>query len=141
MIDDFDDNDGDLLLARAAAEGQAMARRRLAERMLPRVRNMVHYLVFEDPDADDLVQLSLVEILQSIRTFGGRSTLETWADRITVRTCMRALKRRQRERQRNQIIAGTVAGGEGETPPSMKAPPSMAPTRQCPGLSLGVPWR
>ena len=83
---------------------------------------MVHYLVFEDPDADDLVQLSLVEILQSIRTFGGRSTLETWADRITVRTCMRALKRRQRERQRNQIIAGTVAGGEGETPPSMKAP-------------------
>ena len=40
-------------------------------------------------DGNDAAQTALVEILQSARTFGGRSSLERWADRITLRITLR----------------------------------------------------
>jgi RNA polymerase sigma-70 factor (ECF subfamily) len=74
--------------------------RLLAERLLDRVRATVHYLVAADPDADDLVQLAMVEILRSVAGFRGESRLETWADRITIRTTMRGLGKRRRRQAR-----------------------------------------
>jgi RNA polymerase sigma-70 factor (ECF subfamily) len=74
--------------------------RLLAERLLDRVRTTVHYLVAADPDADDLVQLAMVEILRAAAGFRGESRLETWADRITVRTTMRRLGQRRRRQAR-----------------------------------------
>jgi len=79
--------------------------RRLAERLLDRVRATVHYLAADDADADDLVQLALVEILRSAKSFRGESKLETWADRITVRTSLRWLKRRRSRHQQIQRAA------------------------------------
>ena len=88
---------GDVDLARAASADDTQARREVVDRLLDRVRATVRYLVSAaSNDADDLVQLSLVEILRSLKTFRGKSRLETWADRITVRTCMRALRQRRR---------------------------------------------
>jgi RNA polymerase sigma-70 factor (ECF subfamily) len=84
-------------LARGAAAGDRGAARTIAERLFERVRTSVTILAGEDRDADDLVQLSLLEILRSTRTFGGRSSLETWADRITIRTCMSQLRKRNRK--------------------------------------------
>ena len=89
-------------LAAAAAGGDRRASRLLAERLMPRVRTLVRYLVADDRDADDLVQLALIEILRSLRNFRGESRLEAWADRIAVRTAMRELKRR---RWREGIVA------------------------------------
>lgn len=88
----------DLALASAAGRADSRAQRAVVDRLLDRVRATVHYLVAgNNGDADDLVQLSLVEILRSVDSFKGRSRLETWADRITVRTTMRELRRRRKQ--------------------------------------------
>ena len=95
----------DLALTSAAGRAEPRALRAVAERLLDRVRATVHYLVAGHADAEDLVQLSLVEILRSIDSFRGRSRLETWADRITVRTSMRELRRQRQQDQRDQAEA------------------------------------
>lgn len=88
--------DDDVELARAAGQGDDQARRTLADRLLDRVRATVYYLAPQDPDVDDLVQLALVEILRSAHGFRGESRLETWADRIAVRSTMRLIKQKRR---------------------------------------------
>lgn len=85
---------GDLALAEAAGRGDPRARRILADLLLNRVRTMVSYIVGTDQDADDLVQASLVEILMSAGSYRGEGQLSSWADRITVRTAMRMLRKR-----------------------------------------------
>ncbi|MFH2011065.1 MAG: RNA polymerase sigma factor [bacterium] len=86
----------DLELALAAGSGDVRAQQQLADRLFDRVRATVSYLAGFDPDADDLVQLSLVEVLRSAGTFRAEGNLEAWADRITVRTSLRHLKQRRR---------------------------------------------
>ena len=83
----------DLELAQGAASGDEGAQRELTERLLTRVRTTIRYLCGDHPDTLDIVQLCLVEILRSVRTFKGESRLETWSDRIAVRTAMRLLKK------------------------------------------------
>ncbi len=83
----------DLRLARAASLGDEAAATKIAQRLLPRVRSTVRYLAGDGPDGADLVQDVLVEILRSLGAFEGRSSLETWADRITVRVAMKRLRR------------------------------------------------
>ena len=82
-------------LAAAAAAGDPDARRRLAERLMDRVRATAAYLAAGHPDAEDYAQLALVEILESAGSFRGASALESWADRIAVRTVMRYVKQRR----------------------------------------------
>ncbi len=105
--------ESDLAMAQAAGEGDPRANRHLAERLLNRIRSTVHYLAAGDRDADDLVQLALVAILRSARTFRGECSLERWGDRIAVRTALRELKRR-RWRERIVGLEGEVAR-EGQT--------------------------
>jgi RNA polymerase sigma-70 factor, ECF subfamily len=89
----------DLQLARAAASGDEEARREVARRLHNRVLCTVRYLRGDRPDTPDLVQSCLVELLRSLGGFRGESSLETWADRITVRTTMRELGRAQRRQE------------------------------------------
>jgi len=115
--------ESDLELARAAGRQDPGARRLLAERLFTRVRTTVYYLAPRDRDADDLVQRSLVEILSSVKGFRGESRLETWADRITVRTCMRALKKRQRRDQSVSLVGDVLTVQEQEGGPVAHARP------------------
>jgi RNA polymerase sigma-70 factor (ECF subfamily) len=85
----------DLQLAESATAGEERAARTIVERLMPRVRTTVHYLTPRDRDADDLVQLSLIEILRSVAGFRGECSLEVWSHRIVVRTTMRYLKERR----------------------------------------------
>jgi len=96
LTQNADDHALDRELARAAAAGDPKARRELLDRLLDRVRTTVRYLNAGAADTDDLVQVSLVQILRSAGSFRGASRLETWADRITVRTAMRMIKARRR---------------------------------------------
>ena len=93
------DQQSDLALCCAASAGEELAQQRLADRLFDRVNATVSYLAGGDPDADDLVQLSLVEILRSAGSFRAEGNLKSWADRITVRTCMRFLKKRRWSRE------------------------------------------
>lgn len=96
----------DLHLARAAAAGDEGARREVARRLYDRVLCTVRYLRGERPDTPDLVQSCLVELLRAMGGFRGESCLETWADRVAVRTTMRELRREQRRRE---VVANGVA--------------------------------
>ena len=89
-------------VAFAAASGDPVAARRLADLLLDRVALTVRYLSGADSDADDYVQMAMMEILRSVGSFRGESSLETWAEKIAVRTTMRHLKHR---RWRSQIVA------------------------------------
>lgn len=86
---------GDCELTLAVAAGDRTAQRELVERLMNRVRATARYLTGGHADAEDYAQLSLVEILRSARSFRGDSTLESWADRIVVRTAMRHIKQKR----------------------------------------------
>jgi RNA polymerase sigma-70 factor (ECF subfamily) len=83
----------DLQLAQAVARGDVAACRGLAERLYKRVSTTVTYLAGGDPDAQDYAQIAMIEILRSSGTYRGLSSLESWADRITVRAAMRQIKK------------------------------------------------
>jgi RNA polymerase sigma-70 factor (ECF subfamily) len=65
--------------------------------LLPRVRNLVRYLVRGDADTDDLAQEALIAILRGLRSFRGESSFERWADRVAVRATFAGIRRRRRE--------------------------------------------
>jgi RNA polymerase sigma-70 factor (ECF subfamily) len=87
----------DLARVRAAAESRAAAGALMAE-VLPRVRNLVRYLVRGDQGVDDLAQEALVVILRGLPTYRGDAPLLAWIDRVVVRS---TFERRRRERLRN----------------------------------------
>ena len=102
----------------AAQAGDRAAAGRLLRRLLPRVRNLVRYLVRGDADVDDMAQQSLIAILQGLPTYRGEGSFEGWADRITVRETLRYAKRRRLLAQRRDEMAPTlrVVRGEGARP-------------------------
>lgn len=107
-----------LALARAAAEGDATAQKRVVLRLLPRVRTTVQYIVGQANDAEDLVQESFIEILRSLGSYSGVGSLEGWADRIAARTSMRGLKKRRWYHRRVQEVDELWPGlGEGAPMP------------------------
>lgn len=114
------DRSSDVALAQAAGRSEEKAVRELAERLFDRTRVTVRYLCGNDRDADDLAQISLLEVLRSAGSFRGESSLERWADRITTRTSLRRLKRR---RFREGIVAlseDPSASIRGAAPPEME---------------------
>lgn len=93
----------DRRLVASVHRGDPRAAHELVSRLLPRVRNLVRYLVPGDRDVDDLAQSGLLEVLRSVKSFAGRSTVEYWADRIVIRHTRAHLARRsRRERQQRE---------------------------------------
>lgn len=107
----------DLSLMRRVAAADKHAQRVLAHRVAARVRRISHRLVRNQADAEDASQLALMEILRSAGTYKDISSVERWADRITVRTVLRhARDQRKRPWQIGAFIdAESVAGPSHET--------------------------
>jgi RNA polymerase sigma-70 factor (ECF subfamily) len=101
----------------AAAGGDRAAASSLLAELLPRARNVVRFLLRGDSEVDDFAQNSLIEVLRSLPTFRGESSLTTWADRITVRTVLRQLGRRQREREQRVRLEPELRMLQISTPP------------------------
>src|SRR6187397_2835086 len=72
-------------LALDAARGHAPSIRQLVSYLLPRVRNLVRYLVRGDRDVDDLSQDALLSILQGLPGYRAEGAFRSWADRVVVR--------------------------------------------------------
>jgi RNA polymerase sigma-70 factor, ECF subfamily len=90
----------DLSLMRRVAAGDKHAQRVLAHRLAARVQRISRRLIRNGADADDGAQLAIIEILRSAATYKDISSVERWADRITVRTVLRHA-REQRKRPWN----------------------------------------
>jgi RNA polymerase sigma-70 factor, ECF subfamily len=105
----------DLDLTARVARSDADAKRELALRLIRSVTRTVRTLLRGDAEADDAVQLSMMEILRSASTYRGEASLERWAGRITVRTTLHFVRQR---RARGELIEpdseqAESAGGEG----------------------------
>ncbi len=84
-------------LARAAAAGDVAATRRLLEAVAPRMARVVHAVLgARHPDADDVVQQSLIALVQALPSFRGECEPVQYGSRIAVRTAVAARKRARR---------------------------------------------
>jgi RNA polymerase sigma-70 factor, ECF subfamily len=81
-------------LANQAKGGDPTATERLFLQLLPRVRNLVRYLVRGDRDVDDLSQDALVMILKGMHGYRADGPFRAWVDRVVARSVFAALKRR-----------------------------------------------
>ena len=87
-------------LAREAAAGEAASIRQLIGDLLPRVRNLVRYLVRGDHDVDDLSQDALLLILEGIQTYRGDGPFRSLADRVVARSVFAARRSSVRRAER-----------------------------------------
>lgn len=74
--------------------GDPAATERLFLQLLPRVRNLVRYLVRGDRDVDDFSQDALVMILKGMHGYRADGPFRAWADRVVARSVFATLKRR-----------------------------------------------
>jgi RNA polymerase sigma-70 factor, ECF subfamily len=86
-----------------AAAGDRRALEELLRELLPRVRNLVRYLVRGDYDVDDISQKVLIAIARNLGSFRGEGKLTSWTDRITAReTFAHLAKERGRSREQDR---------------------------------------
>jgi RNA polymerase sigma-70 factor (ECF subfamily) len=102
------DAEGDVQLMAAVAASDAAAQRELVVRLAPRVRKVTGQLCRGAADADDAAQLALIEILKSADTFRVATSLERWAERVTIRTTLRAARK---ERSRRGLLERWLPAG------------------------------
>lgn len=112
-----EDGEGDMHVAQSAVRC-ADTREALTRRLRPRVLRLVAGFLRDPADAEDASQVALLEILRAIPSFRGESKLETWADRIAVRTAIRMARSRRLASVRNQ----------GELDPDDLPAPSFEPS-------------
>jgi len=99
----------------AAASGDRAAAEALCKELLPRVRNLVRYLVRGDSHVDDIAQEALIAVLRGLGSYRGDGKFESWVDRIVARTTFAALRRLRAETQPG---ASDVADREDAAAPS-----------------------
>ena len=67
----------------------------VAIQLLPRVRNLIRYLIHGDQDVDDIAQEALLAVLRGLPSYRGDGALESWADRVVARVTFAWLRRRK----------------------------------------------
>ena len=76
-----------------ATRGDREAAERIIESILPRVRNLVRYLVRSDGEVDDIAQQCLVSILKGLPQYRGEGDFHAWIDRITARRTFQEIRK------------------------------------------------
>jgi RNA polymerase sigma-70 factor, ECF subfamily len=77
----------------AAAAGDRAAAQQLCRELLPRVRNLVRYLLRGDSRVDDVAQEALIAVLRGLASFRGDGRFESWVDRVVARTTFASIRR------------------------------------------------
>jgi RNA polymerase sigma-70 factor (ECF subfamily) len=83
----------------AAAGGDRAAAQSLCRDLLPRVRNLVRYLVRGDARVDDIAQEALIAVLRGLASYRGDGKFESWVDRVVARSTFATLRRLRAETQ------------------------------------------
>lgn len=100
-----------------AVDGDRRACESILAELLPRVRNLIRYLIRDDADVDDIAQSVLVEILKSLKSYRGEAPLTAWGDRITVRVTLAHARRVRVDRvRRSHAAAELVAVRDDDRP-------------------------
>jgi RNA polymerase sigma-70 factor (ECF subfamily) len=101
----------------AAVAGDRKALEDVVAELLPRVRNLVRYLVRSDAEVDDIAQEALVAIIGGLHSHRGEGTLNAWADRVTARATFAFLRRTRRVRAQVDTGADLSAVPHPDGPP------------------------
>lgn len=88
----------------AAVAGDRAAIEAVITELLPRIRNLMRYLLRGDAEADDIAQEVMVTIVRGLPSFRGDGTLHGWAERVAVREAFARLRKARKARA--EIDAG-----------------------------------
>ncbi len=94
----------DMSLVAAAVAGEREALESIVTTLLPRIRNLVRYLVRGDASAEDISQEAMVAIVRGLSTYSGQGTLQSWADRIAARVVFASLRADKRQKHRDEQL-------------------------------------
>ena len=72
----------------------------IVKRHMTHVRTVVHSLVLNAADADDVTQDAMLRILNGLKSFRGNAAFSTWRYRVAVNTAMSFIRKRSRLRSR-----------------------------------------
>src|ERR1700727_2988718 len=82
-------------LVRRAQSGDEAAFREIVERYQSKVFSIIHGIVRQPNDVEDIAQQVFAKIYLSVRNFDFRSSLITWIYKITVNECFDYLRKRK----------------------------------------------
>src|SRR5216683_8221935 len=82
-------------LVRRAQSGEEAAFREIVERYQSKVFSIIHGIVRQHNDVEDIAQQVFAKVYFSIRNFDFRSSLITWIYKITVNECFDYLRKRK----------------------------------------------
>src|SRR5438093_13007221 len=82
-------------LVRRAQAGDEAAFREIVERYQSKVFSIIHGIVRQRNDVEDIAQQVFTKVYFSIRNFDFRSSLITWIYKITVNECFDYLRKRK----------------------------------------------
>lgn len=106
-------------LARGAAAGDLQKSSRLLKALAPRIATVVRVVMGrEHPDADDVIQQSLIAFLQALPAFRGECHPSSYASRIAVRTAVAARRRARQTHSREGVELDEVDHSDAGTSPS-----------------------
>jgi len=109
-----DSNDADRIAAAQAGDREAVEA--LVRASMPRVRNLVRYLVRGDGEVDDIAQQVLIAIVRGLRSYRGDGPFDRWADRITVRETLRVQRQARARRARHEAAQPDLRLVAGASP-------------------------
>jgi RNA polymerase sigma-70 factor (ECF subfamily) len=103
----------DLALVAAIRAGQPQAASDLCDRLWPQVDRTLRRLLGRfDSDQEDLGQISLIEIVNTIGNYRGDCSLDRWAQTVTAHAVFKHLRRRNLERRLfSELLADDVYAG------------------------------
>src|SRR5438105_15283695 len=82
-------------LVRRAQAGEEAAFREIVERYQSKVFSIIHGIVRQRNDVEDIAQQVFAKVYLSIKSFDFRSSLITWIYKITVNECFDYLRKRK----------------------------------------------
>src|SRR5579862_5077146 len=82
-------------LVRRAQAGDEAAFREIVERYQSKVFSIIHGIVRQRNDVEDIAQQVFAKIYVSVRNFDFRSSLITWIYKITINECFDYLRKRK----------------------------------------------
>ena len=109
----------DALLVSRAKRGDLEAFTELVRASQERIWNTIVSFTRNTQDADDIMQDVFLQAYRKLGRFNGRSTFFTWAYRIAVNTTLNFLKKKGREKVREELteaVAVAPAGPAGADP-------------------------
>lgn len=109
----------------AALAGDRAAASALLLELLPRIRNLIRYLLRGDESVDDIAQEAMIAILRGLPGFRGEGSLRAWADRIVARVALGWVRR---DRRQKSLERESVA--QGDPPSAVETPDQYLVRRQ-----------